>query len=49
MLESCLSHPPLAVKAEILSGAGEVKAKDGAGKGLADLPGDGEKILDPCR
>jgi hypothetical protein len=47
-LEVCLSHPPLAVKAEILSGAGEVKAKDGAPKGLADTPRQGEKNLDPA-
>jgi hypothetical protein len=47
-LEVCLSHPPLAVKAEILSSVGEVKAKDGATTGLPDsLPG-GEKILDPA-
>jgi hypothetical protein len=36
-LEVCLSHPPLAVKAEILSGWREVKAKDGAAKALADF------------
>jgi len=38
----------LAVKAEILSGVGEVKAKDGPASGLTDLPPGGEKILDPA-